>query len=237
MKKRVTIVVATLLLLISVIVIGRHFDGRLSSTVGMDYMLRAVQTREESEKIGSAIEEWDIFEDCIAERSFPKDMMAELAEAFQNDEIQEFVGSYEAEYKILTQKEIRAYVDLDPVMYKFHETEEAEMKECVWYQLRVEADKMTPNDLVVQDETCSYMFRHGSGGMEKGLPIGGGEVFFVTWDGNNFIISLISYLGKERVTVYFCDGTLIGSEAVVTKMADGKVEISYYRYEIHPVGY
>ena len=216
-----------MLSLLSIIEISRR-----SSVVDTDYVIRVIQTREESKKIPSAIEDWYIYEESLAERSFPKDMMTELAKAFLSDEVQEFVCRYEADYKILTQAEICAYVDLDPVMQKFHETEEAEMKECVWYQLRVEADRMTSDDLVVRGETCSYMFWRGSGGMEKGLPIGGSEVFFVDWGGNNFIISLISYLGKERLTVYFCDGTLIGNEAVMTKMENGGVEISYYRYGI-----
>lgn len=232
MKKRILIAAVTLSVLTGVVVMDGFFDIRLFSAVDMDYVFRVIQTREESKKIPSAIEDWYIYEECLAERSFPKDMMTELAKAFLSDEVQEFVCRYEADYKILTQTEIRAYVDLDPVMHKFHETEEAEIKECVWYRLRVEADRMTPDDLVVQGETCSYMFWRGSGGMEKGLPIGGSEVFFVDWGGNNFIISLISYLGKERLTVYFCDGTLIGNEAVMTKMENGGVEISYYRYGI-----
>ncbi|MBD5533930.1 MAG: hypothetical protein HDQ98_17355 [Lachnospiraceae bacterium] len=67
----------------------------------------------------------------------------------------------------------------------------------------------------------------------------GGAEFLVTCDENNFIISSKSHLGREMVTVYFyfLDDIVIDNEAVITKMADGKVEISYYRYEIHPVGY
>ena len=234
MKKRILIAAVTLSVLASVVVMDSFFDSRLSSAVDMDYVLRVIQTREESEKIPSSIiEPWYIYEDRAVESSFPKDMMTELAEAFLNDEVQEFVDSYEAEYKTLTQKEIGAYVDLDPVMHKFHETEEAEMKVSVWYQLRVNADKVTSDDLVVQGESESYVFLSSWGIMEKGLPIVGGEVFFVEWGGNNFIISpLKSYLGEERLGVYFFNGATYGREAVLTKAEEGGVEISYYYYAV-----
>lgn len=232
MKRRIQVVVAALLLMVGAGETCRHFDSGFLSIVNMDYTVRLIRAKEESETMQGALEYWYLYEECFAESSFPQDMLAELAKAFQNDEVQEFVSSYEADYKILTKKEICAYVDIDPVIHKFYETEEAGIKECVWYQLRVEADKMAPDDLIVKSKTCSYMFLHGSERMEKGLPVGGGEIFVVNWEENNFMISPISYLGSERVVVYFCDGTLIGNEAVMTKMEDGGGEIRYYRYGI-----
>lgn len=206
----------------------------MSPVIKMDYLIRKIQTREKSENMWSAIEDYSVDWYGEVDESFPQELITELAEAFRKDEVQEFVSRYEADYKILTQKEICAYVDLDPVMHKFHETREAGAEECVWYRLRVAADNTAADDLVVCDEMCGYIFIRMGREMAKGLPISGNQLFFVNWEGNNFIVSIRSGHETEGIFVYYCDGYTYGREAVIEKTEDGDVEIGYYMYLVRP---
>ena len=234
MKKRITIAIVALLFLVSLFEIDQYDDNGGASVIKMDYLIRKIQTREKSENMWSAMEDYSVDWYGEVDESFPQELITELAEAFRKDEVQEFVSRYEADYKILTRKEICAYVDLDPVMHKFYETKETGTKECVWYQLRVAADNTAADDLVVCDEKCSYIFTRAGSEMGKGLPISGNQLFFVNWEGNNFIVSIRSDHEAEGIFVYYCDGYTYGREAVIEKTEDGDVEIGYYMYLVRP---
>lgn len=92
---------AVLLLLVGLFGTDRYYDRRLSFATDAEYMIRKLRTRVESENVWSAMENCTVEWLGKVDDSFPQELLAELAEAFRNDEVQEFVSRYEADYQIL----------------------------------------------------------------------------------------------------------------------------------------
>lgn len=188
----------------------------------------------------------EYYEDSDAERSFPKGVIREIADAFRENNLMEFIDSYAAEYEILSREEIEKYAISSDTVYNFieemewinshmvvddeilYEKREEKIHEisetdAIWYMLPFDRSY----DVIVYGKYFTYKI--DPRGFERGFALSSAdELHFISWGEDNLIIETEENL--ERVTVFYFDGFTIGNIAIIEKNVDGEPVINYYRY-------
>lgn len=186
----------------------------------------------------------DWCDDPYAEKYFPKGVIVEIADAFQENSLMEFIDSHVAEYQILSREEIEKYAISNDIVYNFIEEmewknshmvlsdgfsnrkREEKIKEtsetdAIWYALSLDV----PDNIVVYGKYETYKF--DLRGYYFGLALSPiiDELYFISWDEDNLVIE--AYENLEGIRVIFFDSD-IGYVAEMEKNISSEPMINYY---------